>query len=189
MFKITAHIKSRFLNLIGGIFLFCFVVLLCLTAKKNLAQFFGRILMRLIILVCWAGTISLRALCPKIPRKRALAPFLVVSSHTISKFSSLRCILHLSCDHLTNRHHWIFHTSQIFKKLMLAVLCVDKVPPPVQWLLRIVTWNKDIYYLASIFFPKGFCILVSGGIYVCNKRWEQATRASAWLFMRAQLLV
>ena len=89
MFKITAHIKSRFLNLIGGIFLFCFVVLLCLTAKKNLAQFFGRILMRLIILVCWAGTISLRALCPKIPRKRALAPFLVVSSHTISKFSSL----------------------------------------------------------------------------------------------------
>ena len=61
------------------------MVLLCLTAKKNLAQFFGRILMRLIILVCWAGTISLRALCPKIPRKRALAPFLVVSSHTIFK--------------------------------------------------------------------------------------------------------
>ena len=92
-------------------------ILLCgsilLDCQKEFTQFFGRILMRLIILVCWAGTISLRALCPKIPRKRALAPFLVVSSHTISKFSSFRCILHLSCDHLTSRHHCTEYSTQV----------------------------------------------------------------------------
>ena len=49
-------------------------------SAKGFDLVFVQILMRLIILVCWAETISLRALCLKIPRERALTPLPCVSS-------------------------------------------------------------------------------------------------------------
>ena len=55
-------------------------ILVLRASAKGFDLVFVQILMRLIILVCWAETISLRALCLKIPRERALTPLPCVSS-------------------------------------------------------------------------------------------------------------